>query len=177
MRLLLILSTIISVVVAPAIIFANSIVLKNGHRVESEKCWEQGDLIVCRQYGATVGYQKSNIAEVIKISKDTNKLERDYEKSDNVDAYRLKIAYKVQKEWSYDERLAGGRDLNAGIVFKVLPDGRVKDIELVDPSDDEMFNQSAYSAVKNAVPFPRHPLGISRPFVELGLRFSPSGIR
>ncbi len=43
---------------------ADTVVLKNGKRIETSLAWEEGGLIKCRRFGAVVGYPKENVERV-----------------------------------------------------------------------------------------------------------------
>lgn len=43
---------------------ADTLVLKSGKKIVATKCWEQGDLVKCQLHGQTIGYAKTDIAEV-----------------------------------------------------------------------------------------------------------------
>jgi TonB family protein len=168
---------------------ADSIILKNGRTIISEKCWDDGAMIKCKRYGAKVGYQKVDIDEIVMISK-KNELKNSGRLSGpksavrkstlgEVDLYRLDIAYKVHKYWAF-----AGEDMKntenkaiVAITFNVLPDGSVSDIQFVEKSKNMASNESAYTAIKKAAPFPPHPEGYSRPYLQLGLRFTPRGVQ
>ena len=48
----------------PSLSAADTIILKNGKRIDSPQCWEDVDLVRCKMYGQTIGYPKKDIAEV-----------------------------------------------------------------------------------------------------------------
>lgn len=100
------------------------------------------------------------------------------EVADLIDIYRIEIAYQVQKNWAFSEQLAGKRDhLQASLVFKVMPDGQIKDLFFTDRSGNEYLDDSAYKAVVKSNPVAPHPPGIAKPFVHVGLRFTPEGVK
>jgi len=95
-----------------------------------------------------------------------------------IQIYKLEIAYRVQKNWAYSEQLAGRQSkLKALLVFKVMPDGEIKDVFFTDRSGDSYLDESAYKAVIKSNPVPPHPKGLVRPFITVGLRFSPEGVK
>lgn len=95
-----------------------------------------------------------------------------------IDIYRVEIAYQIQKNWAFPEQLAGGRsDLQTLIVFKVMPNGEIRDLFFTDRSGNSHFDESAYRAVMKANPVDAHPTGIIRPYVQMGLRFTPEGVK
>ena len=95
-----------------------------------------------------------------------------------VDLYRLEVAFQIQKNWAFNEQLAGGdRSLVAAIVFKVMPDGEIRDIFFTDRSGNDYLDESAYKAIVKANPVDKHPDGLAQPFVVMAIRFTPQGIR
>jgi colicin import membrane protein len=95
-----------------------------------------------------------------------------------IDIYRTEIAYEIQKNWAYAEQLGGGeKNLVASIVIKVMPNGDITDIFFLDRSGNSYLDDSAYKAVVKSSPVRPHPPGLSRPYVELGLRFTPEGVQ
>jgi colicin import membrane protein len=95
-----------------------------------------------------------------------------------IDLYRLEIAKRVNKNWAFSEQLAGhDKNLMASLVFKVMPDGEIRDIFFIDRSGNQYLDDSAYKAVIKTNPAPPHPKGLVESFVDVGLRFTPEGIR
>jgi len=62
-------------------------------------------------------------------------------------AYTENIKQRVKDGWILADRKPG---LRAVVQFGVETDGGVVDVELVDPSGDRAFDQSALRAVRNA---------------------------
>ena len=95
-----------------------------------------------------------------------------------IDMYRLEIAYAIQKNWAYSEQLAGNSgDLVASIVMKVMPDGQIEDIFFTDRSGNPYLDESAYKAIVKTSPVKPHPDTLNRPYIEMGLRFTPKGVQ
>jgi len=95
-----------------------------------------------------------------------------------IDLYRLEIAYAINKNWAYAEQLSGSaKKLMASIAFKVMPDGDIVDIFFTDRSGNQYLDDSAFKAIKKSSPVKPHPEKLSRPYVEMGLRFTPEGVR
>ena len=95
-----------------------------------------------------------------------------------IDIYRVEIAYQIQKHWAFPEQLAGGRkDLQTLMVFKVMPNGEIRDLFFTDRSGNTHFDESAFRAVMKSNPVDPHPAGIIRPYVQMGLRFTPEGVK
>jgi len=95
-----------------------------------------------------------------------------------VDIYRAEIASRVEKNWAYSAQVGGDRQgLQARLVFKVMPDGEITDIEFTERSNNSYLDESAYRAIAKTNPAPPHPSGIRQKYVLVGIRFTPEGIR
>jgi colicin import membrane protein len=95
-----------------------------------------------------------------------------------IDIYRAEIAARVEKNWAYSPQIGGEREgLQARLVFKVMPDGEIRDIEFTERSNNVYLDESAYRAIAKTNPAPPHPSGIQEKFVLVGIRFTPEGIR
>jgi colicin import membrane protein len=72
--------------------------------------------------------------------------------------YRLEVAFQIQKNWAFNEQLAGDdQSLVAAIVFKVMPDGEIRDIFFTDRSGNTYLDESAYKAIVKSNPVDSHP--------------------
>ncbi len=95
-----------------------------------------------------------------------------------IDIYRIEIAYQIQKRWAFSEQLAGGqKNLEAYLALKVMPNGEIKDIWFDKRSGNSYFDESAKKAIMKSNPVRPHPPGVTKPFVTVGLRFTPEGIK
>lgn len=95
-----------------------------------------------------------------------------------VDLYRLEVAFQIQKNWAFNEQLAGGDQLLvAAIVFKIMPDGEIRDVFFTDRSGNAYLDESAYKAIVKSNPVDRHPNGLNNAYVVMAIRFTPQGIR
>ena len=94
-----------------------------------------------------------------------------------IDLYRLEVAYAVNKNWAFADQLSGGKNQVVSLVFKVLPDGSIEDIFFTDRSGNSYLDDSAYKAIVKSSPVKAFPPGLSRKFIEVGLRFGPEGVR
>ncbi len=98
--------------------------------------------------------------------------------SDLLTIYRVEIAYQVQKHWAFSPELAGASgNLTTGVIFKVLPDGEITDIIITDHSGNAYLDESARKAILKSSPVSPHPKGLNLPYVTVGLRFTPEGVR
>lgn len=95
-----------------------------------------------------------------------------------IDIYRVEVAYQIQKNWAFPEQLAGGRtDLVAELAFTILPNGEIKDIWFDKKSGNRYLDESAKKAIMKSNPVRPHPPGINKAFVNVGLRFTPKGVK
>ena len=95
-----------------------------------------------------------------------------------IDIYKIEVAYQVERNWAFSQQLAGdGQTLQASLVFKVMPDGEITDIRFTQRSGNAYLDESAYRAIVKANPVSPHPTGLRTPYVTLGVRFTPEGIK
>ena len=97
---------------------------------------------------------------------------------EQMDIYKAEIPYHIQNNWVFSEQLAGGRtDLVARLVIKIRPDGAIRDIWFEKRSGNRYFDEQAFKAIKKSDPLPPLPKSYVHPFFNVGLRFTPSGLR
>lgn len=97
---------------------------------------------------------------------------------EQIDLYKLEIAYQIEKKWAFSEQLSGGRtDLEAILVIKIMTTGEIREIWFEKKSGNSYFDDSAYKAIKKSNPLPPLPRGYVRPFYNVGLVFTPSGLK
>ncbi len=95
-----------------------------------------------------------------------------------IDIYRVEVAYQIEKNWAFPEQLAGGRtDLVAELAFTILPNGEIKDVWFDRKSGNRYLDESARKAIIKSNPVRPHPPGIIKPFINVGLRFTPKGVK
>lgn len=95
-----------------------------------------------------------------------------------IDIYKTEVAYEIQKHWAFSDQLFGDKPgLETVLVIKILPDGTISDIWFEKRSGNRYLDESAYRAVQKSNPLPRLPEGYLRPFYNLGLVFTPSGLK
>jgi colicin import membrane protein len=64
----------------------------------------------------------------------------------------------------------------AEVAFTVLPNGQIQDIWFDRPSGNRYLDESARRAILKSNPLPPHPKDLGRPYVTVGLRFTPQGV-
>ncbi len=95
-----------------------------------------------------------------------------------IDLYKIEVAFQVERNWAFSQQLAGeGQTLQVSLVFKVMSGGEITDIRLTERSGNSYLDESAYRAIVKANPVSPHPTGIRTPYVTMGVRFTPEGIR
>jgi colicin import membrane protein len=95
-----------------------------------------------------------------------------------LDIYRIEVAFHIQKNWAFSEQLAGGRtDLVTELAFSIMPSGEIKDIWFDKRSGNGYLDESAKKAVLKSNPVRPHPPGVTKPYVIVGLRFTPKGVK
>ena len=95
-----------------------------------------------------------------------------------MDIYKAEIPYHIQKNWVFSEQLAGdATELVAWLVIEIMPDGHIRDIWFEKRSGNRYFDDQAFKAVKKSNPLPPLPKSYLRPFFNVGLRFTPSGLK
>jgi colicin import membrane protein len=96
---------------------------------------------------------------------------------DIMDIYMVEIQYRIQKNWSFTEQLAGGRtDLEAWPAIKIMANGEIKDIWFDKRSGNSYFDEQAKKAILKSNPLPPLPKGYWRPYFEVGFHFTASGL-
>lgn len=92
--------------------------------------------------------------------------------------YQYDIALQIEKNWAFSEQLAGGRtDLAAELAFTVMPSGEIRDIWFDKRSGNKYLDDSAKKAIMKSNPVRPHPSGIRKPYMTMGLRFTPEGVQ
>jgi len=95
-----------------------------------------------------------------------------------IDFYRSLIPNHIENNWVFNEQLVGGRtDLESVIVIKIMQNGEITDIWFEKKSGNSYFDDSVYKAVKKSSPLPPLPREYTRPYYELGLIFTPKGLK
>lgn len=95
-----------------------------------------------------------------------------------VDVYRIEIARLVEKNWAYSKQMVGDNDqLLVAIMFRVMPDGQIRDITFTQRSGNQYFDDTAYKAVVKTNPAPRFPRELIEAAIIIGVRFTPEGLR
>ena len=101
-----------------------------------------------------------------------------YQALQPIDIYKAEIPYYIEKNWAFSEQLAGGdTDLVAVVIIKIMQNGEIKDIWFEKKSGNSYFDESAFKAVKKSDPLPKLPKEYLKAYYNLGLIFTPSGLK
>jgi colicin import membrane protein len=94
------------------------------------------------------------------------------------DIYMAQIKYHIEKNWAFSKQLTHGQtDLITVVVIKIMKNGKIKEVWFEKKSGNDYFDDSARKAVIKSDPLPKLPEGFLRPYYDLGLIFTPSGLR
>ncbi len=103
---------------------------------------------------------------------------KSFEDAPVIDRYRIEAAYQIHKNWvgpapskAIDPKYV------TMIVFKIMPDGIIQDIQFVKRSGDDALDKAAIEAITRTSPFKPHPKELSETYVEMGIRFSSEGVK
>ncbi len=97
---------------------------------------------------------------------------------DRLQNYKLDVGYSVGQNFAFPQQLArSSRDLATLITFRVLPNGEIVDVKIYQSSGNSQLDEAAYRAVLKSNPVKPHPEGLTRPYVEVGLRCTPTGVQ
>ncbi len=95
-----------------------------------------------------------------------------------MDIYRAEIPYRINENWAFSSQLAGNiGKIEAVVVVKIMPDGQIADIWFEKRSGNRYLDDSAYKAIQKSSPLPPLPPGYRYPFYELGMIFTPEGVK
>jgi colicin import membrane protein len=100
------------------------------------------------------------------------------QQSDLLTIYAAEIYSYISKNWSFNEQLADGNlNLVALLGIKIMADGEIQKVWFDKKSGNDYFDEQALKAVLKTRYLPPLPEGFRKPFLEIGLRFTPSGIQ
>jgi len=97
-----------------------------------------------------------------------------------MDIYKAEVMSQINKNWALSVQMIGGyeTDLSAVLVINIMRNGYIQpDMRFEQKSGNEYFDEGVIKAVKKSNPLPRLPDGYVRPVYEVGLRFTPSGLK
>ena len=177
MKLSFVILILFVLLLAPAMSVSDTIYLKNGRRIDANECWEDGSLVLCKQYGATVGYRMNDIS-TYQVTGTKPKESVKVDESEIIGKYQLSVTDKIQTMWSYDG--ASSIDSVLGIArigFTIVQNGNIQDIEFVELSTDPYLNIAAFSAIMKALPFPTFSHEMTVMNLKMLLVFTVEGVQ
>ncbi|MDJ0666619.1 MAG: TonB family protein [Desulfobacterales bacterium] len=97
---------------------------------------------------------------------------------DRIRNYQYDVGLSVGQNFAFPQQLArSAQGIATLITFRVLPSGEITDVEIYESSGNKQLDEAAYRAVLKSNPVKPHPEGITRPYIEVGLRCTPSGVQ
>ena len=97
---------------------------------------------------------------------------------DRLQNYKLDVGYSVGQNFAFPQQLARStQNLATLITFRVLPNGEIVDVKIYQSSGNSQLDEAAYRAVLKSNPVKPHPEGLTRPYIEVGLRCTPTGVQ
>ncbi|CAB1073932.1 hypothetical protein D1AOALGA4SA_2001 [Olavius algarvensis Delta 1 endosymbiont] len=95
-----------------------------------------------------------------------------------IDLYRYEVAFQVERHWAVPQQVtADGVGSMGRIRFRVLPSGEITDITITQRSGNSYLDDSVYKAILKANPVSPHPAAVKVPYVTVGVKFTPEGLR
>ncbi|CAN2040786.1 putative TonB C-terminal domain-containing protein [Candidatus Magnetomoraceae bacterium gMMP-15] len=95
-----------------------------------------------------------------------------------INIYQAEIMYQIQKNWAFSEQMVQGQtNIISTLIIKIMKDGEIRDMWFESKSDNAYLNDTALNAVKKSNPLPPLPKEYDAPFYNVGLVFTPSGIK
>ncbi len=96
-----------------------------------------------------------------------------------INDYRIQISRLVEKNWAFSKQLAGDSDnLMTALLFRIMPNGEIRDIIFTQRSGNQYLDDAAYKAVVKTNPAPPFPKDLQvEAAITMGLRFTPEGMR
>lgn len=97
---------------------------------------------------------------------------------DRIRNYQYDVGLSVGQNFAFPQQLArSAQGIATLITFRVLPNGEIADVKIYQSSGNKQLDEAAYRAVLKSNPVKPHPEGITRPYIEVGLRCTPSGVQ
>jgi colicin import membrane protein len=97
---------------------------------------------------------------------------------DRIQNYKYDVGLNIGQNFAFPQQLArSSQNLATLITFRILPNGEIIDVKLYKSSGNKQLDEAAYRAVLKSSPVSPHPDGIAKPYIEVGLRCTPSGVQ
>lgn len=105
---------------------------------------------------------------------DYNKYRGNTQLQNDFSGYMSQLQAKIQKNWTPPDFVEDG---NATILFKVSRFGQVLSTEIVESSNNQVFDESALEALRKAAPFDKFPANTSKDALNIKYTFHTSMIK
>lgn len=97
---------------------------------------------------------------------------------DRIQNYKYDVGLNIGQNFAFPQQLArSSQNLATLITFRILPNGEIIDVKLFKSSGNKQLDEAAYRAVLKSSPVSPHPEGITKPYIEVGLRCTPAGVQ
>ncbi len=97
---------------------------------------------------------------------------------DRIQNYKYDVGLNIGQNFAFPQQLArSSQNLATLITFRILPNGEIIDVKLFKSSGHKQLDEAAYRAVLKSSPVSPHPEGITKPYIEVGLRCTPAGVQ
>lgn len=126
--------------------------------------WVLIALLILFVVNCAVSQHKENTKNNKTDNKDNAKL---------IDKYRTEVAHIVYDKWDFPDTNKCDGELIASLVITILRNGEIQNLHFQKRSNCKEFDDSAYLAIKRAVPFKTFPIELKEGAVQIGLRFHP----
>ncbi len=90
--------------------------------------------------------------------------------------YYKSIWERIQNAWAFPSYDKSKSELEAILIIKIARNGKIVETRFEKRSGDSSLDSSAVRAIRKADPLPPLPESFSENFMELGIRFMPSGV-
>ena len=105
---------------------------------------------------------------------DYNKYRGNTQLQNDFSGYMSQLQAKIQRNWTPPEIIEEG---NATVLFKVSRFGQVLSTEIVESSNNQVFDESALEALRKAAPFDKFPANTSKDALNIKYTFHTSMIK
>ena len=134
-----------------------------------EKALQQIEQKVAKAESDSLAEAFDRLGEEVKKEDAEKRKNKEYESNVEV-AYRYNVERLITENWACSKQLAGGRtDLEVVMLFKIMPDGEIRDLMYETRSGNAYFDKSIKNAILKSNPVSPHPKGINQSIMPFRL--------